>query len=386
MSAFSESVVEQAALAWFESLGYRVIGGPSIAPGEPGEERRTYADVVLEGRLREALARLNPNVSAEGLEEAFRKLTRITSPSLVDANHELHHYLVNGVSVEYLRADGTLGYDPVRVIDFDVPENNDWLVVNQLTVTEGGHKRRPDVVVFLNGLPIAVVELKNAASENATIWGAFEQLQTYKHELPSLFVFNELLVISDGLDARLGTLSSQKERFLPWRTIEGEALAPKTVSQLEVLIRGAFEKRRLLDLLRYFLVFEDDGANPIKKVAGYHQFHAVARALEATVEAGGRCARSLRDEKKLRSSARSRSNTGASLRSVPRRGAASASTRWMSTSSRTLRKGTSAITAATSERGASRCSSKLSVRSAMESSTSETCSDATTEARFGKYW
>ena len=285
MSGFTESVVEQAALAWFEALGYSITGGPSIAPGEPGQERRTYADVVLDGRLREALARLNPTVSREGLEEAFRKLTRISSPQPVDANHELHHYLVNGVSVEYLRADGTIGYDPVRVVDFDVLENNDWLVVNQLTVSEGGHNRRPDVVVFLNGLPIAVIELKNAASENATIWSAFQQLQTYKQELPSLFVFNELLVISDGLEARIGTLSSNKERFLPWRTIEGEALASKTMSQLEVLIRGVFDKRRLLDLLRYFIVFEDDADTAIKKMAGYHQFHAVARALDATISA-----------------------------------------------------------------------------------------------------
>ncbi len=285
MTAFTESVVEQAALAWFEALGYTITGGPSIAPGEPGQERRTYADVVLDGRLRDALARLNPTVSREGLDEAFRKLTRISSPQPVDANHELHYYLVNGVSVEYLRADGTIGYDPVRVVDFDVLENNDWLVVNQLTVSEGGHNRRPDVVVFLNGLPIAVIELKNAASENATIWSAFQQLQTYKQELPSLFVFNELLVISDGLEARIGTLSSNKERFLPWRTIEGEAFASKTMSQLEVLIRGVFDKRRLLDLLRYFIVFEDDGDTAIKKMAGYHQFHAVARALDATISA-----------------------------------------------------------------------------------------------------
>ena len=285
MSAFTESVVEEAALEWFEALGYTITGGPSIAPGEPGQERRTYADVVLDGRLREALARLNPTVSREGLDEAFRKLTRISSPQPVDANHELHYYLVNGVSVEYLRADGTIGYDPVRVVDFDVLGNNDWLAVNQLTVSEGGHNRRPDVVVFLNGLPIAVIELKNAASENATIWNAFQQLQTYKQELPSLFVFNELLVISDGLEARIGTLSSNKERFLPWRTIEGEALAAKTMSQLEVLIRGVFDKRRLLDLLRYFIVFEDDGDTAIKKVAGYHQFHAVARALDATISA-----------------------------------------------------------------------------------------------------
>jgi type I restriction enzyme R subunit len=285
VTAFTESVVEQAALAWFEALGYTITGGPSIAPGEPGEERRTYADVVLDGRLRDALARLNPTVSREGLDEAFRKLTRISSPQPVDANQELHDYLVNGVSVEYLRADGTIGYDPVRVVDFGVIENNDWLVVNQLTVSEGGHNRRPDVVVFLNGLPIAVLELKNAASENATIWSAFQQLQTYKQELPSLFVFNELLVISDGLEARIGTLSSNKERFLPWRTIEGEALASRTMSQLEVLLRGVFDKRRLLDVLRYFIVFEDDGEPAIKKMAGYHQFHAVARALDATISA-----------------------------------------------------------------------------------------------------
>jgi type I restriction enzyme R subunit len=285
VSAFTESIVEQAALAWFEALGYTVTAGPSIAPGEPGQERRTYADVVLDGRLREALARMNPTVSREGLDEAFRKLTRISSPQPVDANRELHHYLVNGVSAEYLRADGTIGYDPVRVIDFDAIENNDWLVVNQLTVSESGHNRRPDVVVFLNGLPIALMELKNAASGNATIWGAFQQLQTYKQELQSLFVFNELLVISDGLEARIGTLSSEKERFLPWRTIEGEALASKSMSQLEVLIRGVFDKRRLLDLVGSFIVFEDDGDTVVKKMAGYHQFHAVGRALDATLSA-----------------------------------------------------------------------------------------------------
>jgi type I restriction enzyme R subunit len=288
MSGFTESIVEEAALAWFEALGYAVVAGPTIGPGEAAEERRSHADVVLEGRLRRALARLNPTVSREGLDEAYRKLTRIASPHPVDANHELHAYLVGGVSVEYLRPDGTIGYDPVRVVDFDAPEDNDWLVVNQLTVQEGagrGHHRRPDVVVFLNGLPIAILELKNAASENATIWNAFQQLQTYRRELPSLFVFNALLVISDGIEARLGTLSSNRERFLPWRTIDGEALAPRTMSQLEVLIRGAFEPRRLLDLLRYFIVFEGDGDTSIKKVAGYHQFHAVARALEATLAA-----------------------------------------------------------------------------------------------------
>lgn len=282
---FTESVVEEAALEWFGTLGYAVVGGPTIAPGESAAERASYEQVVLEGRLRDALHRLNPTVPAEGIEEAFRKLTRISSPQLVDANHELHYYLVNGVSVEYLRADGSIGYDPVRVLDYEALDENDWLVVNQFTVTEFGRTRRPDVVVFLNGLPLAVLELKNAASENATIWNAFQQLQTYKSELPALFVFNELLVASDGLEARLGTLSSNRERFLPWRTIEGEELAPSTLSQLEVLIRGVFDRRRFLDIIRYFIVYEDDGDSVVKKVAGYHQFHAVGRAVDATLAA-----------------------------------------------------------------------------------------------------
>jgi type I restriction enzyme R subunit len=283
--AFSESVVEQAALAWFEALGYSVVPGATTAPGEQDAERDSYQQVVLERRLREALRSLNPAVPDEALDEAFRKLTRVSSPLLIDANHELHHYLVNGVSVEYLRADGTIGYDPVRVLDFDSLEENDWLVVSQFTVIEGGHTRRPDVLVFVNGLPLAVIELKNAASENATIWDAFQQLQTYKAELTALFVFNEVLVASDGLEARMGTLSSNRERFLPWRTIEGEELASSALTQLEVLIRGVFDKRRFLDLIRYFVVYENDGDAVIKKMAGYHQFHAVARAVDATIAA-----------------------------------------------------------------------------------------------------
>ena len=282
-SNISEAEVEEAALGWFGAIGYQVVLGGNIAPGEPAAERTTYEQVVLESRLREALRRLNPKVAQDGLEEAFRKLTLISTPKLVDANHELHDFLVNGVSVECSREDGDLSYEPVRVIDFDNPAQNDWLVVNQFTISEYGRTRRPDIVVFVNGLPLAVFELKNATSENATIWSAFQQLQTYKHEVPSFFVFNEIMVISDGLQARLGTLSSESERFLPWRTIEGEELAPPTMLQLEVLIRGVFEPRRFLDLLRYFIVYENDGEEDIKKMAGYHQFHAVGRAIESTL-------------------------------------------------------------------------------------------------------
>ncbi len=285
MALFTESVVEEAALEWFSALGYALLAGSTIAPGEPAAERASYDRVVLEGRLRAALRKLNPNVPDAALDEAFRKLTLISSPQLIDANHELHSYLVNGVSVEYLREDGTVGYDPVRVLDFDSPDANDWLVVNQLTVTERGSRRRPDVVVYVNGLPLAVVEFKNAADLNADVWDAFRQLETYRSELSSLYTFNEVLLASDGIEARVGTLSSNRERFLPWRTIEGEKLAPASLSQLEVAIRGMFESRRFLDLIRHFIVYEDDGDTVIKKMAGYHQFHAVGRAVEATIAA-----------------------------------------------------------------------------------------------------
>ena len=222
--AFTESVVEQAALAWLESLGYAVLAGPEIAPGEPQAERGDYRQVVLERRLRQALERLNPKLSSDVLEEAYRKLTRPESPSLVANNRTVHKYLVEGVPVEYPRADGSIASDAARVLDFDDIENNDFLAVSQFTVVEDHRERRADIVLFVNGLPLAVIELKNAAA-GATIWSAFTQLQTYEQEIPSLFTFNEALVISDGVEARIGTLTADRERFMPWRTIEGEDLA-----------------------------------------------------------------------------------------------------------------------------------------------------------------
>ncbi len=282
---FSEDVVEQATLAWFEALDYQVLHGPDIAPGEPAEERASYEQVILQDRFERALIQLNPDAESEAIDEAVRTVTRITSPMLVDANHQFHHYLVNGIPTEFLRPDGTTGYAPIRLIDYDDPDNNDWLVVNQFTVKEHNHTRRPDVIVFLNGLPVGILELKNAADENATVWDAYHQLQTYKSQLPALFTFNEVMVISDGLDARIGTLTSPRERFMPWRTIEGEELAPATKTKLEVLLRGVFERRRFLDLIRSFVVFEADGDTVIKKMAAYHQFHAVKSAVDATMEA-----------------------------------------------------------------------------------------------------
>ncbi len=300
---FTESVVEEAALAWLESLGYGVKHGPDIAPGEPAAERINYSQVTLEDRLQEALVRLNPSLPSEALDEAFRKLTRPEGPTIDTRNRAVHRMLIEGIPVEYLQpspqpspsgrgrseAEGEgsrLTYRIAKVIDFEKPDNNDWLAVNQFSVSENKHNRRPDIVLFLNGLPLAIIELKNAADENATIWTAFHQLRTYQHELPWLFSYNGLMVISDGVEARIGALGAGREWFKPWRTISGEGLADSRTPELQVVIEGVFEKRRFLNLLRHFLVFEDAGGGVLtKKMTGYHQFHAVNIALEETLRA-----------------------------------------------------------------------------------------------------
>ncbi len=259
MTLFNESIVEEAALSWLESIGYSVKNGLDIAPGEPAAERQDYGQVILEERLRSALARLNPAIPAEALDDAFRKLTRPEGPTLETRNRAVHRWLVDGVTVEYRHKDGHIAGAQAQVIDFDNPANNDWLAVNQFTVIENKHNRRPDVVLFINGLPLVLVELKNAADESATIWTAFQQFQTYKAELPTLFTYNALLVVSDGVEARIGTLTGGKEWFKPWRTITGEALAGTHISELQVMLEGVFDKRRLLEMLNFFIVFEDAG-------------------------------------------------------------------------------------------------------------------------------
>jgi type I restriction enzyme R subunit len=288
MIAVNESVVEEAALAWFQRLGYTVLSEPQIAPGEPEAERESYDEVVLVGRLRDALARLNPALPAQALIDALNALRRPAYPSQILNNRAVHRMLVDGVPVEYSEDNGEIVGNRAVVIDFDDPLANDWLVVEQYTVHEGDQTRRPDIVVFLNGLPLAVLELKNAADEKATIWNAFQQLQTYKKQISSLFTYNEMLVISDGVEARIGTLTSDRERFQPWRTVGGVAPAPLSMPQLQALIRGVFDPQHFLDLLRYFIVFEDAGAGLLeKKLAGYHQFHAVNKAVASTIAATG---------------------------------------------------------------------------------------------------
>jgi type I restriction enzyme R subunit len=213
----TESIVEQAALAWLESLSYAVRHGPDIATdgGSPERSDPNYRDVILETSLREALERLNPVLPAAALEDAFRKLTRIDAPTLLTRNRALHRMLVNGVNVEYSRTDGSIAGAQARVLDFDAPDDNDWLAVNQFTVAEGQHSRRPDIVLLVNGLPLGVIELKNPADENATVWSAFRQLETYQAQIPTLFICNAALVASDGMQARIGAIGAGREWFKP---------------------------------------------------------------------------------------------------------------------------------------------------------------------------
>ncbi len=288
MSSFTESVVESAALAWLEALGYSVFHGPDIAVGEPGAERSdpNYRDVILERRLREALIQLNPDLPSDAIEDAFRKLTRTDASTLIERNRAIHRMLVDGVNIEFRRKDGSIAGAQARVLDYETPDKNDWLAVNQFTVSEGQDTRRPDVVLFVNGLPLAVIELKNPADEDATVWSAYQQLQTYQAQIPSFFATNVALIVSDGVQARIGTLGAGKEWFKPWRTIGGREDAPSKLTELQVVLEGVFEKRRFLNLVRHFVVFEDEGHGKlIKKMAGYHQFHAVNVAVEETLRA-----------------------------------------------------------------------------------------------------
>ena len=286
MTTITEADVEAAALSWLEGVGWRTAHGSDIAPDAPGAERGDYGQVVLERRLQDAIAELNPNLPLEALDDAFRRLTRPEGATLETRNRAFHRMLVDGVTVEYGAGDGAIRGAQARVVDFDDPDRNDWLAVNQLTVSENRNTRRPDVVLFVNGLPLGIIELKSPADEDATIWTAWQQLQTYKAELPSLFSMNEALMVSDGNEARIGTLTAGREWFKPWRTVTGEGLADSHMTELQVMLEGVCSPDRFLALVRDFIVFEDDGSGDLaKKMAGYHQLHAVRVAVDETLRA-----------------------------------------------------------------------------------------------------
>ena len=286
MTTITEADVEQAALDWLSALGWKVAHGPDIAPDTPNVERSDYGQVVLGQRLRDALAELNPSLPASALDDSYRKLIRPEGSTIEARNRAFHRMLVEGVAVEYRADGGALRGAQAQVIDFDNPANNDWLAVNQFTATENRNTRRPDVVLLVNGLPLGVIELKNPADEDATIWTAWQQLQTYKAELPTLFSMNEVLMVSDGTEARIGTLTSGREWFKPWRTITDEGSADPHLTELQVMLEGVFEPGRFLAMVRDFIVFDDDGSSTlVKKMAGYHQFHAVKVAVDETLRA-----------------------------------------------------------------------------------------------------
>lgn len=294
MNRLNEATVELAALEWLSAVGYEIRYGPDIGPGEAAAERDSYDDALLTGRLRRALKRLNghipPGARTAVFDEALRKLGRRQSTSLAHNNQALHTLLTEGIDVQY-RQNGAIKYDKVWLLDFANWSKNDWLAVNQFTVTDvnlqshARTNRRPDIVLFANGLPLGVIELKNPADEEATLEKAYNQLQTYKADSPNLMAFNEALVISDGSEARLGTLTAGMEWFKQWRAWEDGTIAEPGRLQLEVLIKGAFAPYRFLDLLRYFTVFQANGAQLVKKTAAYHQYHAVNTAVDATVRA-----------------------------------------------------------------------------------------------------
>ena len=296
MKRITENSIEEFAIELLEKLGYESVYGPDIAPDGETPERESYEQVLLIDRLRKALKRINKNRPADVLEDAIKEIRRIHSPELLTNNETFHRFLTEGIPVSK-RVEGDDRGDLVWLIDFKNPYNNDFLVVNQFTVVENNHTKRPDIVLFVNGIPLVVIELKNAADENASIRSAFRQIETYKSLIPTLFIYNGFVVISDGLEAKAGTISSGFSRFMAWKSSDGKIEASHLVSQLETLIEGMLNKETLIDLMRHFIVFEktkkedpETGIitiNTVKKMAAYHQYYAVNRAVESTLRAAG---------------------------------------------------------------------------------------------------
>ena len=284
MSLIDEDQVEQIAIDWFKGLGYDYLNGYDIAPDGDNPQRDNYQEVLLPERLKTALVKLNHSLPVSAIDEAIDSVRKHQHSSLIQNNRAFHQMLLEGIAVEIKTDDGTKG-ERVKLIDFHNKDNNDFLIVNQFTVKGNKGNRRPDVIVFINGLPVSVIELKNPADENADIFKAYNQLQTYKDELEDLFVYNEALIISDGINARVGSLTATEEWYMYWRAIKDESDRPILEYELETLIKGFFDRELFLDYLQNFILFEDDGKNIVKKIAGYHQFHAVREAVNCVIDA-----------------------------------------------------------------------------------------------------
>ena len=294
-NSITENEIEEIALGYLQSLGYNYLNGLVISPDGARPERQ-YTEVVLTARLRNAIDKLNPDISQDAKEDALKKVLHMESPNALINNETFHRYLTDGVDVEMRTESGIRG-EKIYIVDFENPDNNEFLAVNQFTVIESGvhagtpQRKRPDIILFVNGLPLVVIELKNAVDENANLKSAFNQLQTYKQAIPSLFTYNSLLVISDGWDARCGTITSDYSRFMTWKTKDGKTEASHTELGMQVLFEGMLNKHTLLDLIRHFIVFEKSGRDGMhsvsKKIAAYHQYYAVNKAVESTLTASG---------------------------------------------------------------------------------------------------
>jgi len=298
----TESTIEEFAIDLLEQQGFRSIYGPDIAPDSETPERDSFEDVILIDRLRESVARINPDIPQDCCEDAIKQILRLNSPELITNNEAFHRMLTEGVKVT-LKNDGSVRGDYAWLIDFKNPEKNDFHVINQYTVVENNNNKRPDIILFVNGIPLVVIELKNPADENATIHSAFKQIQTYKQAIPRLFTYNGVVVISDGLEAKAGTISAGFTRFMAWKSSDGKIEASPLIGQLETLIKGMLNKETLLDLIRHFIVFEKSKKEDkqtglitiqtVKKLAAYHQYYAVNRAVESTLRASGYTAKQL---------------------------------------------------------------------------------------------
>ena len=296
MTKITENDIELLAIEQLKALGWQYVYAPDIAPDGENPERESFSDIILVQRLKTAIAKINPALSLEVQEEAVNQILRINSPELLTNNETFHRMLTEGIKVSYQKDDNQRG-DLVWLIDFQNPENNEFVVANQFTVIENGINKRPDVILFVNGIPLVVIELKNAADQNATIKSSYKQLQTYKEQIPSLFTYNGFMVTSDGLEAKAGSLSSGITRFMSWKSADGKQETSHLVSEMETLIKGMLNKATLLDLVRHFTVFEkskkEDAKtgittiSTIKKLAAYHQYYAVNRAIESTLRATG---------------------------------------------------------------------------------------------------
>ena len=280
-NSITENEIEDIALSYLQNLGYSYLLGTEISPDGEHPERQ-YNEVVLATRLRDAIDKINPSITQGAKEDALKKVLRTDSPNLLINNETFHKYLVDGVDVE-VRTDSGIRGEKVYIADFSNPENNEFLAINQFTVIEGNQNKRPDIILFINGLPLVVIELKNAVDETATIKSAYNQIQTYKQTISSLFTYNELVIVSDGWDALCGTLTSGYGRFMSWKTRDGKTEASHLDIGMQVMFNGMLNKQTLLDLIRQFIVFEKSDNKTLKKVAAYHQYYAVNKAVESTV-------------------------------------------------------------------------------------------------------